>query len=377
MGVGASLVKKRVRNGRTRWVIDFWYTNKHGGRLRFVREAELHTKDGAEKEALQRYERAVLTGSPDVEKIEVVSLGTFYEETFKPKIMPLYRKNTRTRYEALWRQRVSPLASKNLLEFTEESYRELGRSIERERRQAKGAVALLRTILREAQRAGIIKVAPMVPPGVIKEPKKLPDAPTLDVVEKLIANADGWLKTALGLAVYAGLRSGEIRALQVGDIDLKEGLLRVSRTLSEDEEETPKGEKERCVPIVEQLKPILVEAMEGKKPRERILQTRNGTSPKRQHPLLALVALQKKLGMERHWSMHALRHAFCSHLIRVGTGVEAVRALAGHGSIRVTNRYVHANAADLRQAMQRGFGSRLVTRTEPASENPDFLGVFG
>jgi site-specific recombinase XerD len=53
--------------------------------------------------------------------------------------------------------------------------------------------------------------------------------------------------------------------------------------------------------------------------------------------------------------VHALRHAFCSHLVRVGVGVEAVRALAGHSSIRVTNRYVHATGVDLRSAMGRGF----------------------
>jgi hypothetical protein len=47
--------------------------------------------------------------------------------------------------------------------------------------------------------------------------------------------------------------------------------------------------------------------------------------------------------------------SFCSHLVRVGTGVEAVRALAGHSSIRVTNRYVHATGVDLRHAMGRGF----------------------
>ena len=68
-----------------------------------------------------------------------------------------------------------------------------------------------------------------------------------------------------------------------------------------------------------------------------------------------LVDLQRRLGMRRTWSVHALRHAFCSHLVRVGVGVEAVRALAGHSSIRITNRYVHATGADLQGAIQRGF----------------------
>jgi site-specific recombinase XerD len=45
----------------------------------------------------------------------------------------------------------------------------------------------------------------------------------------------------------------------------------------------------------------------------------------------------------------------------VGVGVEAVRALAGHSSIQVTNRYVHATGTDLRGAMDRGFAPVVVT----------------
>jgi integrase/recombinase XerD len=72
-----------------------------------------------------------------------------------------------------------------------------------------------------------------------------------------------------------------------------------------------------------------------------------GTTPNRQHVLSALVGLQERMGLPKAWSVHALRHGFCSQLVRVGVGVEAVRALAGHNSIGVTNRYVHATGADL------------------------------
>jgi site-specific recombinase XerD len=53
--------------------------------------------------------------------------------------------------------------------------------------------------------------------------------------------------------------------------------------------------------------------------------------------------------------------AAAANALRVGIGVEAVRALAGHSSIRVTNRYVHATGGDLKGAMDRGFAGRLVT----------------
>jgi integrase len=286
-----------------------------------------------------------------------MTLAAFYEDTFKPKVLPLYRKNTRIRYEALWRQRIEQAFGQTRLdEFTESSFRGLARSVEIEKRMAKGPVAFLRTLLREAQSFGLIESAPRVPAGLIKHPKKLPAAPTLDEVEALIAGARGWLKLALALGVYAGLRSGEIRALQIGDIHLDGGIIRVVRTLSEDEEEEPKGEKERIVPIVPQLAAILTPGLRGKMADARLIRTERGTTPRRQRVLTALVDLQKRLCARRTWSVHALRHAFCSHLVRVGVGVEAVRELAGHSSIRVTNRYVHATGEDLRGAMARGFG---------------------
>src|SRR5579859_2470153 len=106
MGIHTSLVKKRVRNGVTRLIIDFHYTNKLGERSRFVRHAQLQTRDGAEREAARYHERAVLTGDPEPEERSTTTLSSFYASVFKPKVLPLYRKNTRIRYEALWRQRI-------------------------------------------------------------------------------------------------------------------------------------------------------------------------------------------------------------------------------------------------------------------------------
>ena len=38
---------------------------------------------------------------------------------------------------------------------------------------------------------------------------------------------------------------------------------------------------------------------------------------------------------------HVLRHTFCSHLAMRGAPAIAIKELAGHASIAVTNRYVH------------------------------------
>ena len=73
---------------------------------------------------------------------------------------------------------------------------------------------------------------------------------------------------------------------------------------------------------------------------------------RRQRVLGALKRLEQQLGV-REWSFHSLRHYFCSALIRRGASVEAVRLLAGHSKLDVTQRYVHATGDDLRAAIAR------------------------
>src|SRR5262249_36776550 len=52
------------------------------------------------------------------------------------------------------------------------------------------------------------------------------------------------------LTIFAGLREGEVRAIEVRDIDLKQDLIRVRRAFSDDEVLTPKSGNERIVPII-------------------------------------------------------------------------------------------------------------------------------
>lgn len=60
--------------------------------------------------------------------------------------------------------------------------------------------------------------------------------------------------------------------------------------------------------------------------------------------------LLRGLGLQER-SFHSLRHSFLSRLVRKGASVEAVRLLAGHSSLTVTERYVHATGGDLRRAI--------------------------
>ncbi len=59
-----------------------------------------------------------------------------------------------------------------------------------------------------------------------------------------------------------------------------------------------------------------------------------------------------KAGLKER-SFHSLRHYFITELVRRGVGLEAVRTLAGHSKLDMTQRYAHATADDLRAAIDK------------------------
>jgi integrase len=190
-------------------------------------------------------------------------------------------------------------------------------------------------------------------PDLLPLPKhrsKLPDAPSERDLKTLLAHATGWLHPAIAIAAFAGLRMGEVRALEVRDIDLERGAHHgATRTVGRRARDAKSGH-ERIVPIAQELRPILEEAVRLKMPKARLVTTRRGTTPSRQHVLGAFKRVEEQQGM-RGWSFHSLRHYFCSTLIRKGASLEAVRLLAGRSKLDITQRYVHATGDDLVDAI--------------------------
>lgn len=217
--------------------------------------------------------------------------------------------------------------------------------------QSRGPVNLLRTVFAAAVETGVLDAMPDLPkpppPG-----RKLPSAPSTEEVEAMLTKSDGWLRVAIALAAFAGLRQGEVRALEVRDVDLEAGIITVRRALSENEPVAPKSGHERVIPIGTQLAHVLAGALRGKLPGARVVLNQSGRTPSRQAVWTELHALLRRHGL-RERSYHALRHYFLSALVRVGANLEAVRELAGHSKLQTTQRYVHATGADHRDAIAR------------------------
>ena len=154
--------------------------------------------------------------------------------------------------------------------------------------------------------------------------------------------------TAVILAAEAGLRLGELLALEWRDIDLKARVLTVMRSDWRGHIGSPKGGRARKVPLTARgvaalrahrhLRGKLVFCWEDET-RWTFVTMRAGI--KRQ---------EKRAGL-RITGWHILRHTFCSHLAMKGAAPRAIQELAGHAGITVTQRYMHLAPSALIEAI--------------------------
>ena len=48
-----------------------------------------------------------------------------------------------------------------------------------------------------------------------------------------------------------------------------------------------------------------------------------------------------RAGVQQHATVHSLRHAFATHLLRSGTDIRTLQALLGHSNLQTTMIYTH------------------------------------
>ena len=343
-------VREVERDGRRVIVVDFRYRDGAGRTQRYCRDAEVQTLTAAKAEAQRLRLRAATSGTL-VRAAPSPTLSTFAASTaWAQHLATRCRPATRERYNDLLGQgMLAVLGPRRLDEMTPQDFRRFEASLRERGVQARGPLSLLRTLLRTAVAAGALAALPELPTLPPKS-RKLPDAPDAGEVTAMLQHATGWVRTAVALSAYAGLRMGEVRALEVRDVDLAGGRLLIRRALSADEVVSPKSGHDRVVPIAPELAAQLRLALRHKLPTARVVLTTSGTTPRRQRVLSALRSLQKRHGLPAR-SFHSIRHAFCSMLVRAGASVEAVRLLAGHSKLDVTQRYVHATGGDLSAAI--------------------------
>lgn len=171
--------------------------------------------------------------------------------------------------------------------------------------------------------------------------------------------------SALGviIALYTGLRIGEVSGLQFADIDLSEKSLCVRRTVERivdiDNGKTkmlvglPKTpSSQRCIPLHADLIHFIQPIKEFFHPNFYVLSGADNPIEPRTFRN-AYYRICKEIGIKKPLKFHALRHTCATLLIEAGNDVKNVSAVLGHSNVTTTlNIYTHASFKKQSEAIQ-------------------------
>lgn len=145
-------------------------------------------------------------------------------------------------------------------------------------------------------------------------------------------------RTMLELMYASGLRVSELVGLELPDVNMNQGVVRV----------TGKGGKERLVPLGEEALAWLQRYLREARP-----DLVRGAGC----PLMFVTARRKGMTRQAFWhairkhalaagisqpvSPHMLRHSFATHLLNHGADLRVVQLLLGHSDLSTTQIYTH------------------------------------
>ncbi|KAF7600248.1 MAG: site-specific tyrosine recombinase XerD [Candidatus Dactylopiibacterium carminicum] len=197
-----------------------------------------------------------------------------------------------------------------------------------------------------------IKQDPMLHMGNPGNLERFPKTLSETQVEALLEAPDcadtfGLRDRAMLETIYAsGLRVSELVSLQMHEMDLHAGLLRI----------TGKGSKERLVPLGEWALEWIQRYLQESRPQllrlpaDAVFITRFGSSMTRQMFWHIIKRHAASAGISSNAiSPHTLRHAFATHLLNHGADLRALQLLLGHADISTTQIYTHVAQERLKQ----------------------------
>jgi integrase/recombinase XerD len=204
-------------------------------------------------------------------------------------------------------------------------------------------LSALRKLCQWQLRIGVIVADPTALIDPPRLARSLPKAPAEADIDALLAAPDvdsttGLRDRAMLELMYAtGLRVSELVGLTILQINLRQGVLRVSG----------KGGKERLVPIGEEslhwlqryfdtARPALAGRTHGA---QTVFVSTSGTPLTRQVFWSLVKRYAGTAGLREGLSPHRLRHAFATHLLNHGADLRALQLLLGHASLSTTQIY--------------------------------------
>jgi len=280
-------------------------------------------------------------------------------ETFWPRFIDGYARANRQKpssmasKESIGQLHLIPrFGSRRLNAITTEDVQRLKQHLhDRSPKTVNNVLTVLNVLLKKAVEWDVIDRVPCVI-RLLPIPKPSAGFCDFDEYARLINAAKAMDRTAHLIVLLggdAGLRCGEMMALEWREIDLPKRQLCVQRSDWKGHVTIPKGGRLRYVPLTVRLATALREHRHLRA--DRVLCRADGSALSADGVKHHVERVARRAHILQN-GVHRLRHTFCSHLAMRGAPARAIQELAGHKDLSTTQRYTHLSPAALTTAIR-------------------------
>jgi integrase len=276
---------------------------------------------------------------------------------FAPRFLERYAKANRLKPSGIAAKRtiinvhlVAAFGDTPLDSITTEAVQQMKAALtERSPKTVNNVLTTLSVVLKTAVEWGVIERLPCSI-RLLRTPKSAASFYDFDEYERLVetARTEPQAYLAVLLGGEAGLRCGEIMALEWSDVDLQKRQLCVARSEWKGHVTMPKGGRLRYVPLTKRLTDALRDSRHLRG--ARVLCDAEGKPLTQKVVQVMLRRAARRANVKP--GVHILRHTFCSHLAMRGAPVRAIQELAGHQDLGTTQRYMHLSPAAIEAAIR-------------------------
>lgn len=335
------------------WEVDITTRLPNGSRRRERSKAPVSSKSAAVRWGEHRERHLLQHGVPQPRR-EVPTL-----EAFAPRFLDGYARANRQKAsgvaakEMIVRVHLTPALGDRRLDtiLNEDVQRLKHRLLKKAPKTVNNILTVLNVILKKAVEWDVIERMPCTI-KLLPVPKRSTRFYDFDEYERLVAAAKAMDPRAYLLVVMsgeAGLRLGEMVALEWGDIDFVKRQVCIQRSAWKGQVASPKGGRLRYVPLTARLTAAL---RDHRHLRGSLVLYQDDGTPLTEGQVQGFVRRAAQRAGLFNNGPHMLRHTFCSHLAMLGAPARAIQELAGHQDLTTTQRYMHLSPAALGTAVQ-------------------------
>lgn len=232
-------------------------------------------------------------------------------------------------------------------------------------RSAARHLSALRGLCKFLVREGLIEQDPTSLTARPRLGRRLPRALGESELVRLLETPDATTlrglrdRAMLSVTYAAGLRVSELVRLELGDIDMKRGVVSA----------LGKGSKRRLVPLGEVALEHLEEYLAAREADDAVRKSKQKKGSAKDEKLVFRSPRGGPLTRQAFWKIvgqharaaglrggvhpHQLRHSFATHLLRGGADLRSVQTLLGHAHVVTTEIYTHVSRDHVRDAHRR------------------------